>query len=88
MHHHTQDPSKSLANPVTPAPDNPDPATPAPACCALCGTPARYFPLQASLLLDWVLTLQGDVASLQDEITSMDDHLRGLKKVIEQGVLP
>jgi hypothetical protein len=65
-----------------------DDACPAPDCCALCGTPARYFPLQASLLLDWVLTLQGDVASLQDEITSMDDHLRGLKQIIEEAVLP
>jgi hypothetical protein len=65
-----------------------DDACCAPDCCALCGTPAHYFPLNASRLIDWILMLQGDVASLHDEITSMDDHLRGLKKVIEQGVLP
>ena len=65
-----------------------DDACSAPDCCALCGTPVRYFPLQASLLLDWVLTLQGDVATLQDEITSMDDHIRDLKKLVEEAILP
>jgi len=65
-----------------------DDACSAPDCCALCGMPARCFPLNASRLIDWVLTLQGDVASLQEEISSMDDHIRDLKKLVEEAILP
>jgi hypothetical protein len=65
-----------------------DAACGAPPRCPTCGTPARYFPLQASLLLDWVLTLADDLTVLQDDLISLDEHLRDLKQVIEQEVLP
>jgi len=48
----------------------------------------HYFPLNASRLIDWLLTLQGDVASMQEEISSMDDHIRGLKQLVEEAILP
>jgi len=65
-----------------------DDACSAPDCCALCGTPVRYFPLQASLLLDWVLTLTDDLMVLQDDLTTLGDHLHDLKHAVERSVIP
>ena len=63
-------------------------ACPAPPRCPTCGTPAHYFPLQASLLLDWILTLTDDLTVLQDDLASLDGHLHSLKRLVEGSVLP
>jgi len=65
-----------------------DDACSAPDCCALCGTPAHYFPLQASLLLDWILALTDDLTVLQDDLTTLGDHLHAVKHAVERGMLP
>jgi hypothetical protein len=59
----------------------PDAACPAPACCPVCQQPLRYFPLVPSAVLDWLTLIQEDMATL-------DTHIRDLKQSVEQGVLP
>jgi len=59
-----------------------DPATPA--CsqtCPVCGQMLRYFALNPSALLDWV-------EILQEDLTTLHDHLHDLKTAIESAVLP
>jgi hypothetical protein len=54
---------------------------PAPQTCPVCQQPLRFFPLNPSAMLDWVEILQEDLATLHD-------HLRDLKRVVESAVLP
>jgi len=53
----------------------------APQTCPTCGLELRYFAIVPSAILDWLVLLDNDISTLHS-------HVRGLRSAVESAVLP